>query len=193
MTDDAFLDALRSDWQGGQRDTGGLSQRYRRNRAWARRSAAAGALGIVVILACLLWLGWQALAAGDPLVAIAAFAFAVALPVAVLGVSIPLRQLNLSYDQTPIGLLRQSEARALAMRGLLFEARWCAAILAAATAALWLAVALEAASIASAAALSLAWGSTALAIWLWQADRDRRLARELAECRRLIAEFDSAG
>lgn len=188
MTDDAFLDALRRDWQGAP-PAGDLSQRYRRTRSWARRSAAAGALGIAVILACFLWLGWQALMARDMLLAIAAFAFAVALPVAALGVSIPLRQLNLSYDQAPIGLLRETEARTLAMRRLLSGARWCAAILAIASLALWFAVALRAASAISAAELSLAWGGTALAIWLWQARRDRRLAAELAECRRLIAEF----
>jgi Flp pilus assembly protein TadB len=191
MSDD-FLTSLQPDWR---RDTIGeteLAKAFDRHRQWMVWVFASGIGGALCVLACFLWLARTAVTTGDPLLAISALAFAVALPVIFLGLkplSFTSRQL---YELSPIGLLQQTRDRCQTQKRLLTGARWCAAILAAAGLAALIAAELEKTLTPAVCFIVAVWSGTALVVWIWQARRRRQLSREIERLDTMIAEFDAA-
>jgi len=191
VTNDEYFASLRRDWlrDPPSRDT--ITRGFAHHRRWALWSAAGNLLGAIVVLAACVWVARMAFAGHDTLLDISALAFAVAVPVILFGLVALRRRLRLVYDQTSLGLLRQTRDRVETMRRMLVGARWCAAILAAAAMAVGLLAATAHASPSSAFLLIPLWSGTAAAVWLWQIWRARDLANRVAHLDAIIAEFES--
>lgn len=192
MSDDAFLGSLRSDWRGATPDPALILRDMARHRRWRRRVIVANALAVPLLLACCLWFALAAIHDRDALQGVSALAYAMAIPVVVAELITLFREGAAMAEPSPLGVIQLERARAALSRRLLASGRWSARILVAATLALWALAAVGSAGVADAALLSVAWCGTAAAIWLWIARRDAELARILATCDGLLAQFRAA-
>ena len=191
MTNDDYLTSLRRDWQRNPLSQDTIARGFAHHRRWALLSVAGSLLGSIVVLAACVWLARMAFAGHDTLLDISAWAFAVAVPVILFGLIALRRRLRLVYDQTSLGLLRQTRDRVETVRRMLVGARSCAAILAAAAIAAGLVAVTSSASPSSAFLLIPLWAGTAVAVWLWQIWRARYLANCIARLDAIIAEFEA--
>ena len=192
MTDEDFLARLRLDWRGQAVRPDEIAGRFARHRRWVRLSMIGGIVGAAGIAVGLIVFAGMALDRRDALFAIAALAFAVALPSVLIDISRLRSHLRVRYEETPLGLVLQTRARVSEMHRMLQGARWCAGILFAVAVTAWLPVGVGYASIRTVLPLSSVWGATALLVWLYQSVRGRRLADEAARMDHLVAEFEAA-
>jgi hypothetical protein len=190
--DDNFLAEVRGEWRRDHIDADAMALRFSRHRRATQRRLLLVLVGGALIFACLIWLGLLALTQKDAAVAVAALAFAAALPLMVAAIFVIRRDLATRYQKTQLGLLLQTRDSVAAMRRALRDARLCAVILLTATAALALCAFLGLTASQAVVVPAAAWLTTAVGVWLWQAWRSRRLALEAARCERMIQDFEAA-
>lgn len=191
MTNDDYIALLRRDWQRDPPSQDTIARGFARHRRWVLWSVVGGLLGTIAVLAACISMAQMAFAGHDALLDTSALAFVAAVPVILFGLVALRGRLRLGYDQTSLGLLRQTRDRVETMRRMLVGARWCAAILTAAAMAVGLLAATAHASPSSAFLLVPLWSGTAAAVWLWQAWRARELANRVARLDAVIAEFEA--
>jgi hypothetical protein len=128
----------------------------------------------------------------DALIAVAALAFALALPVIGIGWYKMRRAAVRRFDETPIGYLNEMRHALAVDRSQLWSARACSTILTAATAA---SVGLAACGVVALQEVlfpAIAWLVTALVVWLWQSAREHSLTEEIKRVDALVDEFRAA-
>lgn len=192
MPTDDFLQSLRADWRGPAIDLDRmrrLTKRRQRLAHWSRALNLAG-MGAAPLLCG--WFGYRAIAGGDPVLAVAAAAFFVSVPIVLLEYAEARRELRVRYDDTPRGILLQARQHVDWLRRFLRGCRWSAAILAASAVAVVLLIAGGLANLRTSPLIAAVWAGTAVFAWLWQARRARRLAAEAEACDTLLAELSDA-
>ncbi|MBY8825300.1 hypothetical protein [Sphingomonas colocasiae] len=190
--DDVFLDGLKRDWRSDTADIAHLRKWVARRKA-RLRAAPWGNLASVLLMGGL-FLGF-ALAAfdrRDPVTALGAFAYLVALVAVSVGFVKSLRNRFVDSQETPLDFLRLHRRLIAAARRSLWGARCAAIILIALCAAVWLMAAAGYARPGLAAFQSATWGAAAILTWAWQIWRRRGLDDEADACDRMIAACEEA-
>jgi hypothetical protein len=191
MRDDDFLMSLRREWRRQSADPAAIAEEFARHRRWARRRLVVGWAGAAAVLAALTWFAMLAFERTSLLYAIAALAYAAALPLLVVS-PVKLRKGYASIvDEAPLGVLLHVRERLAATRREVRGARAAAAILLVSLGAVWLLAMFGKASPGLACWLTMAWGSTALLLWLWQRRASGKLILEEERCNKLISEFSA--
>jgi hypothetical protein len=192
MTTDDFVDSLRADWlrQGVDLDriTRLVVQRQVRAKRVARMNMACA--GAVLLFGA--WFAYRALVMRDALYALGGAALLVALPLILAEYLSSRRNAIVRIDDTPSGILLQARHQAETSRRLLRGCRAAATILLVCTVSVLGLFVLGLAPRGIAASLALLWGAAALAAWLWQSVRGRRLAAEIMRYDQFLAEFIDA-
>ncbi len=192
MPTDDFLQSLRADWRRPAIDVDRLCRLTKRRQRLAGRSRALNLAGVGAALLFCGWFGYNAAAGGDPVMAVAAAAFFVSLPIILLDYAESRRDLRVRYDDSPRGVLLQARQHLDWSRRFLRGCRWSAAILAASAAAVLLLIAGGLTQVRPSLLIAAVWAGTAVLVWLWQAWRARRLAAEAEACNGLLAELRDA-
>ncbi len=192
MSDDPFLDELRAEWRRHPVDPARLQQQAARWRWRGRLGLVAGALGILFYLVIAVLFSREALDGGPPVFGLAAIAFTIGLPPLISEFVYAWRDAHNEPEASPEGLLDLARRRIAAAHHALWGFRVAAIILGGTVAGLLLLFAIGRAGAGETLRLGLCWSLTALACWLWQAHRRRRLATEAEQCERLLAEYRGA-
>ena len=192
MTDDRFLAELRAEWRRHPISPAGLRRLTARRRWRDRLGLAAGAAALVAYALIALFFLREALEGAPAVFALAAIAFATALPPLAVEFVQAWRDSRIEPEHGPEGLLDLARLRIAAAHRALWGFRAAAVILAGTVAGLLLLFAAGRASARETWQLGLCWSVTALACWLWQARRGRRLVTEAEECERLLEAYRAA-
>lgn len=192
MTSDDFLSELRADWQRTPVDLEQMRRRAARHRRFAAFYHLFGVVGVVTAVVLGAGFAIEAAQLRDPLMAVAAAAFLVSVPLFVVELVEGRRDRRLRYDDTQRGVLLQARQQVRFSRRLLRGGRWSAMILASAAAIVMLLVLAGRAELEVALPIVSVWAAAALLVWTWQAWRAPRLDREAKRCDRLLAELDAA-
>lgn len=190
--DDTLLTALRNDWRRPTLDVEGLAQRFAQRRRETQRKLVLAIFGAILFLGCFVWLSSLALSQQDATLAIAALAFAAALPLITSAIFIIRRERASHYPETQLGFLMQTRIALTAKRIALQDTRCCAIILVAGAAALTICEVLGVTSSYSIFFPTAAWLTTAAGMWCWQLRRGPQLTFEAERCEHLIREFELA-
>jgi hypothetical protein len=189
MTNDTLLSELGADWRRQTADLDRLRRLTERRRQRTRLALIAKAAGAAIASFSGLLFVWLALTGASALFALAGIVLLVSLPLMLLELAGTARSLRIGHDDTPAGVLRRARHQAAASRHLLWGSRASALLLGVTAAGL---LALYAAGRASAGEALLfvpIWALFAIAGWVWQSHRGRRLAAEVARCDTLLAEL----
>ncbi len=189
MTDDELLRSLAEDWKADPVSPGAIATRFAREQRRAAGMLVLSTAGLLLVLGGLAWLSWRAWNGSDALFAVAAAAFALALPLVAAEAIGLWSNLRRRYDRDAHSLLVQLGDELVARRRLLRGARAASAILVAASAGCWLLVALGQVTLGRALVPAITWPASAALIWAWQARRARQLQREESRRRALLPHF----
>lgn len=192
MPTDDFLQSLRADWRRPAIDVDRMRRLTKRRQRLAYWSTALNLAGLVAAVLLCGWFGYRAIIGADPVLAVAAAAFFVSLPIILVEFAEARRASRMRYDDTPRGVLLQARQQVDWSRRLLRGCRWSAGILAISAAAVFLLIAGGLTHDRASPTIAAVWAGTAVAAWLWQAWRARRLAAEAEACDRLLAELSDA-
>jgi hypothetical protein len=189
MTNDEFLDRLRSEWAGGTVDLERMrvANARRRRRAAVRLAADIAGAALAVIAA--VWFALTALRTGEALFWLGAAAMLLVPPSLATKWLRAWRDAHADYGATPLGVIHQARAHVRAELRLVRGGYHSVVILLLCAVVAWVLQLLSFETWRETAWLSAIWATVAVATWLRLRARARRLRAELDSYERRIQEF----
>jgi hypothetical protein len=179
MTNDDFLDGLRSDWNAAVFDPERLRLVTARRRRRAVLRLAADVVGAVIATIAAVWFILTATRRGEPLYWLGAAAMLLVPPTVAANWMRAWRNSRADYGATTISVLDHAKAHARADLRLTRGGYYTVVILLACSVIAWVLQPFSAGTWRETAWLSATWAAIAILTWLWVRRRVRLLRAEL--------------